>query len=358
MKIKSIVFGDDLDPSFPKIESVITNSFAAITGNDTEYPSVYSSVQGGMQEIARALKTSTIIAVFADERMYQETKRCICTSFHFDMIHNERVLEKLKSLNNSERYMMHALMPKNATPFPLSDGLYSGFAIRSKSQCIFFLPLSEDRTFITMKKYVFPYIQRLYGTALPNFSRFETAYAADTLERQLLLSDVQIAIANTPVCKYIAHASKQIECFNDHISYAPYDKKHEDRDISKLSAVLAAEYYECQFGASIVEGDRDLEGNFTATITISNRETATIRTLSSIPDETHEDFMTTVVTEFFMMLAAELAHAPEIPKEELKSVKPSPAIHAARIVIYAILFAAAFFLTYAATSLSDLSIFG
>ncbi len=357
MNIRMIVFGDDLKPEYPKIESVVVNAFSAVAGNDIDYPSVYSSVQNGMMEIADALKTNNIITVFADETMYHEAKRCICKAFHFEMIHNNAIIDKLQRLRNSERYMAHALMPKNATPFPLDDGLYSGFAIRSQSQCIFFLPLSEDRTFITMKKYVFPYIQRVYNIALPPFSRFETAYATDVLERQLLVSDAQIAIANTPICKYIAHASKQIECFNDHISYAPYNKKYDDRSTARLSAVMAAEYYECQFGASIVEGEKDVNGNYTVTITISNRETATIRTLSSIPDETHEDFMNTAVTEFFIMLASELAHAPEVSENEMKSVKPSPAIRAARIIIYIVLFAATFALTYAATTLTDLSLF-
>lgn len=357
MKIKTIIFGDVSSPSHLKLESVVSKAFAGMTNDESEYPSVYDNVQSGLPEIAGALRTNNMIVLMADEKMYHETKRCICKAFKFQMVHNDDVLTRLSKLKNSERYMLHALMPKNATVFPLSDGLFPGFAVRSKSQCIFFLPFSEDRTFITMKKYVFPYISRAYGAALPSFTDYETAYSASLLERQLDGTDIQIAVSNTPVCKYIAHAGKKIECFNDHISYAPYDSKKAAKNGPESSAVNAAEYYECRFGASVIEGEKDEHGNFTATIVISNRKTATIRTISSISDESHEDFMNTVINEFFMMLAHEILTAPELTEAEIKSIKPTPVIHGMHIVLYIILFATTFFLTYVASSFSDSILF-
>ena len=317
MKIKSIVFTDENNPSYGKLEAVITASLTSLTGQDGQPPSAYSNVFSGLTEIAGALKTSNVIMIFADDKMYHEAKRNICRAFKFEMLHNELVLEKLRAMRNNERYMVHALLPKNATPFPLSDGLFPGFAIRSKSQCIFFLPFSEDRTFITMKKYVFPYIQRVYGARLPSF--------------------------------------------NDYISYAPYSdkdaEKGRDTSLRKLSAVKAARYYEYRFGASVIEDELDIYGHYNVTIIISNGKTATIRTLSSIADESHEDFMCTVVTEFFLMLAHELENAPELTKEDKKYLKPTSTIHGIRLFIYLVLFATSFFLTYVAISFSNSSFF-
>lgn len=358
MKIKTIIFSDKKNPSFSRIESIISDAFTSITGTSSEEASSsYNTVQSGLPEIAGALRTNNIIALFADEKLYHEAKRCICKAFKFEMIHSDEILENQKSMENSERYMIHALVPENATAFPLEDGLFPGFAVRSKKQCIFFLPFSEDRTFITMKKYVFPYISRVYGAYLPSFNEYETAYAASVLENALLETGVQIAVSNTPLSKYIAHAGKKIECFNDFISYAPYDTKYSSTDASCLAATKAAEYYECQFGASIIEEENDANGNFSATITISNRKTAKIRTLSSVKDESYDDFMTTVTTEFFLMLAQEISQTPIMTEKEIKHISPTSVISGAQIALYIILFAAAFFLTYVATSFSDLSIF-
>lgn len=356
MRIKSIVFGDYTDEAYPKLEAVITQSFSSITGTDDNQLSVYDSVRPGLSEIAAALKNNDIITVFTSEKLYHEAKRCVCGAFKFPMIHSEKVLQKLQKVPNSERYMMHALMPKNATPFVLSDGFFPGFAIRSKSQCLFFLPFSEDRTFITMKKFVFPYIRRVYGLNIPSFNEYEIAYAANILEEKLYGTDIQVAVANTSVCKYIAHAGKKIECFNDHISYAPYDaKKSAESDI--YAATDAAEYYECRFGASVTESEPDENGNFNAKICITNRKTSVIRTISSIKDETHEDFINTVITEFFLMLASEVEYAPEMTAEEIKALKPKSAIHGIRILLYVLLFAATFFFTYVAASFSSAPIF-
>lgn len=357
MKIKTIIFGELSSPSHLKLESVVSNAFSNMTSSECEFASVYNNVQDGMSEIASSLKNNNILVLMADEKLYHEAKRCICKAFKFQMIHSDTVLSKLSNLKNSERYMLHALVPKNATVFHLSDGLFPGFAVRSKSQCIFFLPFSEDRTFITMKKYVFPYISRVYGATLPSFSDYETKYSASVLAKQIEGTDIQIAVSNTPACKYIVHAGKQIDCFNDHVSYAPYDSKKAAKAGVESSAVNAAEYYECRFGASIIENEKDEEGNFSATIVISNRKTATIRSLSSIADESHEDFMNTVVNEFFMMLAHEILTAPEMSEEEIKCIRPTAFINSTSILLYILLFASTFFVTYVVSSFSNLALF-
>lgn len=360
MKIKTIIFGDASNPAHIKLESVVTHAFSDLSGRTMDYPSVYDNVPDGMREIASALKTSNMILLLADETLYHEAKRYVCKAFKFEMLHNEKILNFLSKMQNSERYMMHALFPKNATLFPLSDGLFSGFAIRSKSQCIFFLPFSEDRTFLTIKKYVFPYISRIYGATLPSFNNYETAYSASILEHQLNGTDIQIAVANTPVCKQIARAGKKIESFNDHISFAPYDEKKAAKKSVQQFAVEAAEYYECRFGAAIIEGEKDDNGNHTASIVISNRKTATIRTISSIPDENYEDFLNTIVNEFFIMLAYELRTAPVSNNEEsedTKALKPKAAVRGFHIFLYIVLFAAVFFATYVASSMADSTLF-
>lgn len=354
MKIKTIIFRDASNPAQKKLESVICHAFSDLSGKTMDYPFVCDNLQQGMPEIASALKTSDMIVILADQTIYHEAKQCICKAFRFEMIHNEKILRLLSRMQNSERYMLHALMPKNAIAFPLSDGLFSGFAIRSKKQCIFFLPFSEDRTFLTIKKYVFPYIGKIYGTTLPSFDHYETAYSAAILNNQIDNSDIQIAVANTPLSRQIAKAGKKIECFNDHISFAPYDEDKASRKTVQQIAVESAEYYECKFGAAVLEGEKDENGNYTASIVISNRKTATIRTISSIPDENYDDFINTVVNEFFLMLAYELKKAPvsnELTDEDI--LKPKPAVHGFHILLYIVMFAAVFFATYVASSLPD-----
>ncbi|MBR5497772.1 MAG: hypothetical protein IKV76_07310 [Clostridia bacterium] len=357
MKIKTIIFGDVSSPSHLKLESVVSEAFSDITNSECESASVYSKVQDGMAEIASTLRKNNIIVLMADEKLYHEAKRNICKAFKFQMVHNETVLEKHKALKDSERYMLHALTPKNATVFHLSDGLFPGFAVRSKSQCIFFLPFSEDRTFLTMKKYVFPYISRVYGATLPAFSDYEVNYSAEVLRKQLEGTDTQISISNTPVAKYIAHAGKSIDSFDKHVSYAPYDSRKAAKEGAEYSAISASEYHQCRFGASITESSDNADGSYAATIVITNRKTATIRTISSISDESHEDFMNTVVNEFFIMLAHEILTAPELTEEDIKCLVPTPTINGIRILLYVLIFAATFFTTYVVAAFSNLAIF-
>lgn len=356
MKISSIVFTNKDSDDHSRITSVISHSFTSISGKNVT-PEFFTSFESGMPYIANALKTSNVLAIFADDDFYHDAKKAICKAFKFDMIHNEDVLDKLRSNDNYERYMMHAIMPKNATAFPLSDGLFSGFAIKSKTQCIFFLPFSQDRTFITMKKYVFPYLSKIINNMLPSFKEYELAYAAAVLARQIEDTDIQIAISNTPCSRYIAHASKKDECFKEHISYAPYDEKQSNKKGVQSVAVNAAEYYECRFGGAIIEGERDESGLFTATIILSDKKTVTIRNITSIPDESHDDFMYTVVTEMFLMLAEIIYTAPQITDDEVVAIKPTSVISRVKILLYIILLAISCFLTFVSATFSTFSIF-
>ena len=357
MKIKTIIFSDQSNPSFDRIECVVSNAMASISGCQAGLSSIFDTVQSGLTEIADALKKNNIIAIFAEEKMYHEAKRCICKAFRFKMIHSDAIISNLSTMENSERYMMHALVPENATAFSLADGLFPGFAVRSKSQCILFLPFSEDRTFVTMKKFVFPYISRFCGESLPSFNSFEVEYAASVLENALIENGVQIAVSNSPLCKYIAQAGKKIECFIDYISYAPFDTTDSASDAVRLAAVKAAEYYECQFGASVIENKTDDNNGFSASITISNKRTAKIRTLSSISDESYEDFLTTVITEFFLMLAQEITESVLLAEEEPKYICPTSFVGPMNIALYLVLFATTLFLSYVAISFSELSFF-
>ena len=359
MKIKTIIFGESSNPANVKLESVVCHAFSDLSGKTMEPPNTYDNLQQGMPEIASALKTSDMIVIFADQVLYHEAKRCICKAFKFEMIHHEKILKLLSRIQNSERYMLHALMPKNAIAFPLSDGLFSGFAIRSKKQCIFFLPYSEDRTFLTIKKYVFPYISRIYGATLPSFNEYETAYSAAIFKKHIEMSDIQIAVANTPFCKQLAKAGKKIECFNDHISFAPYDEEKSSKKSVQQIASEAAEYYECTYGAAVIECENDDCGNYTASIVISNRKTATIRTISSIPDENHDDFINTLICEFFLMLTYELKNS-KSDNDNLKNedvLKPKPAVRGYHILVYIVLLATVFFATYVAASTPDPTLF-
>ena len=305
MRVQQIAFTTGRDPDYERVVSVISDALVGLTNTAPDAPLTFHTISGGMLAIREALPRNDILLILAEQSMFNDAKIAICEAFSFDMIHSEAVMQHLRGRGEEDDYTYHTLMPKNSTPFPLNDGLYSGFAIHSKDQTILFLPLEMERSFPTMRKFVIPYIRRIYGVQLTRFSDQEIRYAADRLEEELRKGDVRIAVSTTEFSKHIAKAAKMIGAWDEHVSYAPYDRVRVGRAVDS-AAVSARSQYGADYGVSVLEiPPQDL--CFTVQIAVASRDRAMIRTISSIPDETHEDFMHTVTAELFLMLASILA---------------------------------------------------
>ena len=305
MRVQQIAFTTASDADYERTVSVISDALVGLTNTAPELPLTFRSIPGGMLAIQEALPENDILLIMADEKMFNDAKIAICEAFSFDMIHSEAVMQHLRGLDDDEDYTYHTLMPTNSTPFPLNDGLYSGFAIHSKDQTILFIPLEMERSFPTMRKYVIPYIKRVYGVQLSRFADQEIRFTADILADQLARGDVRIAVATTEFSKHIAKAARMIDVWDDHVSYAPYDRSKIGRAVDS-AAVAARSQYAADYGVSVIELPSQ-EIGFTVQIAVASKDKAMIRTISSIPDETHEDFMHTVTAELFLMLADVLA---------------------------------------------------
>ena len=305
MRVQQIAFTAGHDEDYDRVVSVISDSLVGLTNTAPEPPLTFHTISGGMLAIREALPLNDILLIFAEQSMFNDAKIAICEAFSFDMIHSEAVMQHLRGLGEEDDYTYHTLMPKNSTPFPLNDGLYSGFAIHSKDQTILYLPLEMERSFPTMRKYVIPYIKRIYGIQLNRFADQEIRYAADLLAEKMRGSNARIAVATTEFSKHIAKAARMIDVWDEHVSYAPYDRTKIGRAVDS-AAVSARSQYGADYGVSVLEiPPQDL--CFTVQIAVASRDKAMIRTISSIPDETHDDFMHTVTAELFLMLADILA---------------------------------------------------
>ena len=358
MKIDMLIYGDE-SADYSKRATIVRNAFTSISNTEVKYPNVYSRLSLGLKEIESAVKNSDMIVIFADDNIFLRAKEAICRSFSFQMTHSDAVLNNIKasSLTTLSRddIEKHTAFPKNSTVFPLYNGLYSGFAIHSSKQCIMLLPFSDERLFPTMKKYVFPYIQRVYSIHPGNFYNHVIAYSASVLSNALKKTKSTISIANTPFCRYIAHSGKKVDDWNSYVNYAPYDKKHADRNTSELSANQARDNYNYDYGISVIESPKKSEGVFSYLITITNGKKATLRNISSLPDESRDDFIDYVVSELFLMTAEYITDPRNKIRKSSGKKKPKnqKMITGPMIILFILLFIIAFIATYIITKQID-----
>lgn len=363
MKIDIVSFSDSGLESYPDITSVLLNSLMTVSGESIAIPKSYKSVREGLPAIASALKKSDVLFVLTSLDKYHETKRDICQAFHFKVENNADIRMKLSSQPDADLLDVHSLMPVGALAFPLSDGMFSSFVIRSKKQSIIFMPVSRDRTFLIMKIHVFPYLEQYYNCKCVSFSDFETDYAGVVFKNAAADSDVRIAITNTNVLKYVKKhmiCDGIIQRYTDAVPYVHENDIRDFSDYTVMKAEGAAEFLEYPFGAALVEDNDSVSGDYRIYIAAVNETQSAVKCVSSLPDETYDDFIHTVMSEFLIMMSQMISSSDsrrEYPDTVYAGDEEDPELRSVikgwKPYLYALLVAAACGLTYYAVKLAQ-----
>ena len=363
MKINIVSFSDTGLESYPDITSVLLNSLMTVSGESIAIPKSYKCVKDGLPAIASALKECDALFILTSLDKYHETKRDICQAFHFKVENNADIRMRLSSQPDADLLDVHSLMPVGALALPLSDGMFSSFVIRSKKQSIFFMPICRDRTFLVMKIHVFPYLEQFYNCKCTSFSDFETDYAGVVFRNAAADVDIKIAIANTGVLKYVKKHKICYDIICRYTDSVPYVHENDIRDFSdytRMKAEGAAEFLEYPFGAALVEDNDSVSGDYRVYIAVVNETESAVKCVSSLPDETYDDFIHTVMCEFLIMMSQmistsdsrraypDIEYAGDEEDPELRSV-----IKGWKPYLYALLVAAACGLTYYAAKLAE-----
>lgn len=341
-------FGARPEAAYPKIISVLLNSLMSVTGEQLTLPETFANVKDGLQSVAQAFRAGGLIFLMPDCEEYMSVRHDIYRALHLETQLDKNIASRI----SDTRLLDYAILPKGCETYALSDGLYPSFIIKSKNQSIIFMPMCDDRTFLTMKNLVFPFISEAYGLKCGNFLDYETDYAAVIFKNSVAPKGLKVAVSNTPVIKYLKQHGICTSVINDYMEIVPYFQESsvsDFREYIQMTAVGASEFLEMPLGGAAIEApaDNTNQGNHLVHLAVVNEETATIKTISSIDDESYDDFMHTVATEFLLMLA-HLADetAPETTETAIRKITPTPVIGRWKPLLYLLLVAAACALSY------------
>ncbi len=302
MKTSIIAFGSPDTPGFAKTEAVVTYAVRSALDADFVGFEWFEKVRDGMPAIGNAVDKSNTIIILVCDALYYEAKRSVAAAFKFNLVQNKAIADKILNRPGGGNYLMQARLPENSTPFCLDDGVFPGFAIRSPEQCIMFITLSEERTLPTFNRFVFPYIEKVFGIRTGRFSEYEASWGIGVFAQTARVQEVGVAVASTSFARYISHAGKLISGFDQITAFAPYDPKKSDTNAGNLSANQARDYYNMPYGMSVVEGAPSPDGMPTMVITVAAGLQANVRTIARTADETEDDFCNYVVMEAFLLL--------------------------------------------------------
>lgn len=300
MKAKIFVFGVDPKQDTHLFDFMITETFSSVMDPDEEI-GYYPSVREATAAISLAFSGADTVLFFADENRFAEVKHVLCKALGLKMRVSQNLLNQLMQSEAVERsdtaaVVCHAGLPEKATPFALSDCMFTGFGVRRSKQTVIVLPVDVTRLSILLPKQVIPYLNEFYRSDIPTeFAAYVFAYS---LEDKLRDSDLQIAVSDTKTTalfrRYISNAGRLQESLPVAAKAEQRGNTPPDEYVVNLS-IAAAEFYRAPLGIAMSNAyytGEDANSEKKVYLAVTTETESTVREVSSYYGESTSDFLT------------------------------------------------------------------
>lgn len=108
----------------------------------------YSSIKPLLAQLGSRLAENALVVVAAEPQLFYSAKNLFCKALNLRMLGNDQITAALPvdySPKTEQEYRLVTEFPADADIFVSANGLFTGFAVKSGSQTIAFLPLETKR---------------------------------------------------------------------------------------------------------------------------------------------------------------------------------------------------------------------
>lgn len=300
MKAKIFVFGVGPEQDTHLFDFMVSETFSSVMEEADEI-AYYDSVRDATAAISLAFSGADTVLFFAEENRFAEVKHVLCKALGLKMRISQKHLDQLMQSGAADRsdtaaVVCHAGLPEKATPFALTDCMFTGFGVRRSRQTVIVLPMDVARLSILLSKQVVPYLNEFYGTDIPReFAAYVYAYS---LEDKLRDTDLQIAVSDTKTTalfhRYISNAGRLVESMPIAAKAEQRGNTPPDEYVVNLS-IAAAEFFRAPLGIAMSNayytGD-DASGEKKVYLAVTTDEESTVREITSYYGESTSEFLT------------------------------------------------------------------
>ncbi|MBQ3151375.1 MAG: hypothetical protein IJB86_09055 [Clostridia bacterium] len=299
-------------------QQMIHEAFSEI-GSQTEKFKVYDNPRAFFGEMSKAFSRSRVIVAVADKESFLEQKWTLLKALGIKSEICSAIVSQIK--NNVKAtdpsLKAHALMPKDATVFMSSDGLYSGFAVKSGKQTLCYLPLDEKITAKMLYDGVRQYFADETKTAVnaavkavapqkrtipDNDERF--VHTATTLSEK----DLSVAIATTQTSVFIQNGVRNHPHYGDSFIFTDADDINDGDASVQERIVRLAENSRSEIGtelgavvSNIYASETDSDELFIF-VALADKERALVRKIVGFPGESANDLVHAATDEMYSMV--------------------------------------------------------
>ena len=299
MKARIFVLGLQENECDPIFDNMLRKTFSPVF-TVPEAMEYYGSVKEAISSIGRAFSDSDTVLFFVEKGVFAQVKVVLCRALGLKLGIDAALLETAKNASPStaeeaDFAVRNAGLPEGGIAFGLSDALYTGFGVHKGRQTIVVLPVSADRTGIVLAKSVIPFLNGLYGTALPAYCA-EKAYAF-ALQERISGTDLVVALSETKttalIRRYLSHTPELSRRFVASAKGEQRGTLPPDEYAVNLS-LTAAEFIGAPYGVAMTNafytGD-DEGGERVVYLSVTSETENTVREVTSFYGESTPDLM-------------------------------------------------------------------
>ena len=316
-------------------QQMIHEAFSEI-GSSTENFRIFENPRAFFGEMAKAFSRARIIVAAADKESFLEQKWTLLKALGINSeICSAVVSQVRKNSGTSDTSLKaHALMPKDATVFMTSDGLYSGFAVKSGKQTLCYIPLDEKITPEIINKGIRQYFKDETTVAVDAAVKSVTPQKRDipdnderfiTTATTLAEKDLSVAIASTQTSVFVQNGIRNHPHYGDSFIFTEADDLNDGDESVEERLVRLAEASRSEIGtelgaviSNIYSSGTDSDGLFVY-IALSDKDRALVRKVESLAEETANDLVHIATDELYSMVLS-YADGTLVPSDEAEMI--------------------------------------
>ena len=161
MILRLLSLGTELTAGVRESQTAVESAFGHIL--DEKYTfNYFQNEKDFLEELSNALESDHMIVLGSEPILYNAFKTFVCKSFQLKCRPNKTILKRISELHpelDEATINAQAQIPTNATPLLSEDGIYSGFAVKSKRQLLIVLPLDDKRVDYIINRGIQPYVR-------------------------------------------------------------------------------------------------------------------------------------------------------------------------------------------------------
>ena len=321
--------GTELTHGVLDAQSAIEHAFKRTLDEEYTFES-FQNEKDFIKELTDAVSTTYMVVLATEPALFNAFKNFISKSFNFKLKPNKTILKAINEKHpelSEEAKIAQSLIPSIATPILSQDGVYSGFAVKTKKQLLFVLPLDDNRIDGIINRSMQPYIRAnmdmsvLVSDPVENVEPVKddlkkpakgALYNVKNIKatvKKLATNGLTVAVANTKTVDFLGNISTTSVDLSKTVFISPYYVEKGD---------LSGREYACELakgallnsnnsvGAAITKvfssQDEDGKIELFMYICIADTENANVAKLVAEDGETPPQLIYKAIDEMFKML--------------------------------------------------------